>query len=125
MKKTSGTVTTLNYYGQPVQLIGKFHSDLSTSDVPIFSGITIKIVFSLNKSPFLVQTDDADASYVLKLKEMFLHVPLGILAPSVYSSIEHQLATSNIVIHYKRCAISIHEINSGSLEYRTNNLFLK
>lgn len=106
-------------------MIGRLQTDLATTDVPIYNGVAIRVQLGVQKDSFLILTTETSPKFKLKLEQVFLHVPVGILAPSVYSSIEHRLQSEDIVVHYKRSSVLVHDINKGVLEYRTSNLFLK
>lgn len=118
-----GATTKLSYYGDDVTYIARLQHDLVSCDVPLIPGIEVNIEMSLNKKEFVVKTNDTGANYNLKVKELYLHVPIGILSASLYNSMEATLKNTPVLMHYTRTSVSILEIPTDSLNFTAETIF--
>ena len=119
----AAAVTTYTYYGDDVTYVARLQHDLVSCDVPLIPGVEVNIEMSLNKDSFLVKTSEASASYKLKVKEMYLHVPIGILSASLYNSLEASIRSTPVLMHYTRTSISVLEIPTNSLNFTAETVF--
>ena len=117
------TTTTYKYYGDDVTFVARLQHDLVSCDVPLIPGVEVNIEMSLNKDSFLVKTSEASPKYKLKVKEMYLHVPIGILSASLYNSLEASLRVKPVLMHYTRTSISVLEIPTDSLNFTAETIF--
>ena len=122
-RTTTSTATTYSYYGDDVTYIARLQHDLVSCDVPLIPGIEVNIEMSINKKEFLVKTSEASAKYKLKLKELYLHVPIGILSASLYNSMEASLRSKPVLMHYTRTSISVLEIPLNSSSFTAETVF--
>lgn len=122
-KETSGTTTTTKYYGDDVTYLAIIQHDLVSCDVPVIPGVTVDFEMSLNKKEFLVKTSEASPKYKLKLKELYLHVPIGILSTSLYNSLEASLRNTPVKMHFTRTSISIVEVPTDSTNFTLDTVF--
>ena len=122
-KKMVSTVATYSYYGDDVTYLARLQHDLVSCDVPLIPGIEVNIEMSINKNEFLVKTSEASPKYKLKLKELYLHVPIGILSASLYNSMEASLKSKPVLMHYTRTSISILEIPLSSSSFTAETVF--
>lgn len=119
----AANVATYTYYGDDVTYVARLQHDLVSCDVPLIPGVEVNIEMSLNKDSFLVKTSEASASYKLKVKEMYLHVPIGILSASLYNSLEASIRSTPVLMHYTRTSISVLEIPTNSLNFTAETVF--
>ena len=122
--ETVSSVTTYKYYGDDVTYLARLQHDLVSCDVPLIPGIEVLIELSLNKNEFLVKCPSTDTEkYQLKVKELFLHVPIGILSASLYSSLEASLRNTPVLMHYTRTVVNVLEIPTNSLNFTAETIF--
>lgn len=121
--ETTAGASTLKYYGDDVTYLARLQHDLVSCDVPLIPGIEVNVEMSLNKKEFVVKTNDSDAKYVLKVKELYLHVPIGILSASLYNSMEATLKNTPVLMHYTRTSVSVLEIPTDSLNFTAETIF--
>ena len=122
-KKIENNVIKYTYFGDDVTYLARIQHDLVSCDVPLIPGIEVNIELSLNKNEFLVKTSEASAKYKLKLKELYLHVPIGILSASLYNSMEASLKQKPVLMHYTRTSISVLEIPLNSNSFTAETVF--
>lgn len=128
--KTSGTasnpVKQILYYGDSVRYVFKLHHDLTTCEIPLVNGVNVYIDLGVNKQSFLCKTKETgDIGYQLKIKEIFLYVPVAVIASTLNDSICRTLETKPIVMHYTKATVSMHEIPKNSLSYTSDLLSFK
>lgn len=128
--KTSGTalnpVKQIIYYGDDVRYVFKLHHDLTTCDLPLINGVNVYIDLGMNKQSFVCKTKETgDVGYQLKIKEIFLYVPVAVVASSLNDSICRTLESKPIIMHYTKATISTHEIPLNSLTYTSDLLSFK
>lgn len=120
---TAANVTKYTYYGDDVTYMARLQHDLVSCDVPVIPGVDVTFEMSLNKKEFVVKTSEADAKYKLKLKELYLHVPIGILSNNCYNSLEATLRSTPASMHFTRTTISVVEIPTDSLNFTADTVF--
>lgn len=121
----SSTVKTITYHGEDVTFIAKLQHDLVTCNTPVLPGVAVRIELTLNPHKLLVLSKSDTDNYELKIKDIFLHVPVALLEPSLYSSIESRLKEKPALMHYTRTVISRHEIPLNSTAFTSDHLFLR
>lgn len=126
-KRTTSTagVTTINYYGTDVTFIAKLQHDLVTCNTPLLPGVAVRIELARNNHKLLVLSSDDSGKYQLKIKEIFLHVPVALLNTTLFNSIESRLKEKPVLMHYTRTVIAKQEIPHNSTSFTSDNLFLR
>jgi len=124
-EKSSATppVISYKYYGDDVTYIAIVQHDMVSCDVPVIPGIEVKFEMSLNQHSFLVKTSESGAKYKLKLKELYLHVPIGILSSALFNSLEASLRTTPVLMHFTRTTVSVVEIPTDSTTFSVDTVF--
>ena len=113
----------IKYFGDDVTFLCRLQHDMVSCDVPLIPGIECNIEMSLNKNEFLVKTSDTSDKYQLKVKNLYLHVPIGILSASLYNSMEASLQNTSVLMHYTRTSISILEVPQDSTNFTAETIF--
>lgn len=128
-KKVTGSgtsvVTTYDYYGEDVTFIAKLQHDLVSCNTPLLPGVAVRIELARNNHKLLVLSSDTTSNFQLKIKEVFLHVPVALLNTSLFNSIESRLKEKPALMHYTRTVIAKQEIPQHSTSFTSDNLFLR
>ena len=83
----------------------------------------MKIVFSPNKPEKLIDSYDASTQYKIQVDEVKIHVPVGELAPSIFTNYMNHLPKEVAVLAFKRLVVHIMSIPKGTTNYQSYNLF--
>lgn len=128
-KKVTGSgaaaVTTYEYHGADVTFIAKLQHDLVTCNTPLLPGVAVRIELSRNNDKILVLSSDDASNFQLKIKEIFLHVPVALLNTALFNSIESRLKEKPALMHFTRTVIAKQEIPQNSTSFTSDNLFLR
>ena len=109
--------------------MSRLYHDLVDAELPLPSETKINFTLVKAKDEFILMRppkEDATADpeeYKLKILNMSLYVPVGVLSTPMYNAILSRWPSEPIVYHYRPMCITCHTISKGSSQFISPALF--
>ncbi len=104
------------YHQKTVQVMGRLHTDLNSSETALIPGLGIKLELVFASSDFLIQVPATDTrKYRLTIEQAVLMCPVGQLSDPLFRKIEMKLQKEDARMYITRAEVTNQTIPRGSI----------
>ncbi len=124
--QTSTSAMQIKYSDTPVEMYSKIVSDFSHTTLPMISGVSLRLEFSLQEPSFYIlcpDTNGADKAYKLRILNANLAVPVLVMASGLSLDLERKLSSTPITFGLSRLETKKVLIPAGGQSFTSDSLF--
>jgi hypothetical protein len=108
----------------PVEMLGKIHVDVLSTDKLLLSNVDVRLKFTRNSDDFCLMSSEARDRYKIQISDVKLYVKRVHVSPTVQMAHNRILEKSNAKYHYTKTDVKVMNIPAGSRSIAKDNLYL-
>ena len=110
------------YTNEPIQMVGRLYTDLSSSTGPLIWGTELRVELGLASQAFMLMVV-GDDKFKLTIVDAVLSVQVAQLSADLYRRIEHSLSTKPASLYFTRTQVVTRSLTKGNRSYTSEPLF--